>query len=132
MMVSMPSLSGMKRSVTTTSAGCERCRWRAASPSAATDTSKPSACNNAWIVVRRSSLSSTTRIRFLVPAMWGILRGIVLALNVRMANGKETYKVGITGSYGGLKLGGEGILQSIIFHRRGELSVAWTLLLRGG
>src|SRR3954471_12445855 len=130
MMVSMPSLSGMKRSVTTTSAGRDRCIDRAASPSAATATSKPSAWSNAWMVVLRSSLSSTTRMCFLATAIRRILRGIVLALNARMANGKETYKVGITGSYGGLNLGDEAILQSIVTQLRRDLPVEITVFSR--
>ena len=38
-----------------------------------------------------------------------------------MAAGKDTYRVGITGSYGGLNLGDEAILQSIIGELRREL-----------
>jgi polysaccharide pyruvyl transferase CsaB len=38
-----------------------------------------------------------------------------------MANAKEAYKVGITGSYGGLNLGDEAILQSIIAQLRKDL-----------
>jgi polysaccharide pyruvyl transferase CsaB len=47
-----------------------------------------------------------------------------------MANGKETYKVGITGSYGGLNLGDEAILQSIIMQLRRDLSVEITVFSR--
>src|SRR5262245_22233653 len=38
-----------------------------------------------------------------------------------MPNGKDVYKVGITGSYGGLNLGDEAILQSIIAQLRKDL-----------
>ena len=38
-----------------------------------------------------------------------------------MAAGKDTYRVGITGSYGGLNLGDEAILQSIITQLRKDL-----------
>jgi len=38
-----------------------------------------------------------------------------------MAAGKDTYKVGITGSYGGMNLGDEAILQSIIAQLRKDL-----------
>src|SRR6478672_2872320 len=47
-----------------------------------------------------------------------------------MANGKETFKVGITGSYGGLNLGDEAILQSIISQLRRDLPVEITVFSR--
>src|SRR6476469_11277240 len=47
-----------------------------------------------------------------------------------MANGKETFKVGITGSYGGLNLGDEAILQSIITQLRRDLPVEITVFSR--
>jgi polysaccharide pyruvyl transferase CsaB len=47
-----------------------------------------------------------------------------------MANGKDTYKVGITGSYGGLNLGDEAILQSIITQLRRDLPVEITVFSR--
>jgi polysaccharide pyruvyl transferase CsaB len=47
-----------------------------------------------------------------------------------MANGKEIYKVGITGSYGGLNLGDEAILQSIVSQLRRDLPVEITVFSR--
>jgi polysaccharide pyruvyl transferase CsaB len=47
-----------------------------------------------------------------------------------MANGKDTYKVGITGSYGGLNLGDEAILQSIVAQLRKDLPVEITVFSR--
>jgi polysaccharide pyruvyl transferase CsaB len=47
-----------------------------------------------------------------------------------MANGKDAYKVGITGSYGGLNLGDEAILQSIITQLRRDLPVEITVFSR--
>jgi len=47
-----------------------------------------------------------------------------------MANGKDTYKVGITGSYGGLNLGDEAILQSIVTQLRKDLPVEITVFSR--
>src|SRR3954466_3172784 len=43
---------------------------------------------------------------------------------------RETYKVGITGSYGGLNLGDEAILQSIISQLRRDLTVEITVFSR--
>src|SRR3954466_5941388 len=43
---------------------------------------------------------------------------------------RETYKVGITGSYGGLNLGDEAILQSIITQLRRDLPVELTVFSR--
>ena len=47
-----------------------------------------------------------------------------------MANGKDVYKVGITGSYGGLNLGDEAILQSIVTQLRRDLPVEITVFSR--
>jgi polysaccharide pyruvyl transferase CsaB len=47
-----------------------------------------------------------------------------------MANGKDSYKVGITGSYGGLNLGDEAILQSIVYQLRRDLPVEITVFSR--
>jgi len=47
-----------------------------------------------------------------------------------MANGKDAYKVGITGSYGGLNLGDEAILQSIVAQLRKDLPVEITVFSR--
>src|SRR5262245_38431100 len=47
-----------------------------------------------------------------------------------MANGKDAYKVGITGSYGGLNLGDEAILQSIVAQLRRDLPVEITVFSR--
>jgi polysaccharide pyruvyl transferase CsaB len=47
-----------------------------------------------------------------------------------MANGKDIYKVGITGSYGGLNLGDEAILQSIVTQLRRDLPVEITVFSR--
>jgi polysaccharide pyruvyl transferase CsaB len=47
-----------------------------------------------------------------------------------MANEKQLYKVGITGSYGGLNLGDEAILQSIITQLRRDLPVEITVFSR--
>jgi polysaccharide pyruvyl transferase CsaB len=47
-----------------------------------------------------------------------------------MPIGKETYRVGITGSYGGLNLGDEAILQSMIAQMRKDLQVEITVFSR--
>jgi polysaccharide pyruvyl transferase CsaB len=47
-----------------------------------------------------------------------------------MANEKNTYRVGITGSYGGLNLGDEAILQSIVTQLRRDLPVEVTVFSR--
>jgi polysaccharide pyruvyl transferase WcaK-like protein len=47
-----------------------------------------------------------------------------------MANEKNTYRVGITGSYGGLNLGDEAILQSIVTQLRRDLPVEITVFSR--
>src|SRR5262245_19838118 len=47
-----------------------------------------------------------------------------------MANGKDVFKVGITGSYGGLNLGDEAILQSIVTQLRRDLPVEITVFSR--
>ncbi|MCD6040672.1 MAG: polysaccharide pyruvyl transferase [Burkholderiales bacterium] len=47
-----------------------------------------------------------------------------------MPTGKETYRVGITGSYGGLNLGDEAILQSMIAQLRKDLQVEITVFSR--
>ncbi len=47
-----------------------------------------------------------------------------------MPIGKETYRVGITGSYGGLNLGDEAILQSMIAQLRKDLQVEITVFSR--
>jgi polysaccharide pyruvyl transferase CsaB len=47
-----------------------------------------------------------------------------------MANGKDVYKVGITGSYGGLNLGDEAILQSIVSQLRRDLPVEISVFSR--
>src|SRR5882672_3608195 len=47
-----------------------------------------------------------------------------------MANGKEPYRIGITGSYGGLNLGDEAILQSIVAQLRRDLPVEITVFSR--
>jgi polysaccharide pyruvyl transferase CsaB len=47
-----------------------------------------------------------------------------------MAAGKELYRIGITGSYGGLNLGDEAILQSIIAQLRRDLPVEITVFSR--
>jgi polysaccharide pyruvyl transferase CsaB len=47
-----------------------------------------------------------------------------------MTPGKELYKIGITGSYGGLNLGDEAILQSIVAQLRRDLPVEITVFSR--
>src|SRR5436190_9958512 len=47
-----------------------------------------------------------------------------------MAPPKDLYKIGITGSYGGLNLGDEAILQSIITQLRKDLPVEITVFSR--
>src|SRR5262245_34472337 len=47
-----------------------------------------------------------------------------------MQNGKDVFKVGITGSYGGLNLGDEAILQSIINQLRRDLPVEISVFSR--
>jgi polysaccharide pyruvyl transferase CsaB len=47
-----------------------------------------------------------------------------------MAAGRESYRIGITGSYGGLNLGDEAILQSIIAQLRRDLDVQITVFSR--
>ncbi len=47
-----------------------------------------------------------------------------------MPTGKETYRIGITGSYGGLNLGDEAILQSMIAQLRKDLQVEITVFSR--
>lgn len=47
-----------------------------------------------------------------------------------MSSAKETYKIGITGSYGGMNLGDEAILQSIIAQLRKDLPVEITVFSR--
>ena len=42
-----------------------------------------------------------------------------------MPTGKDVYHVGITGSYGGMNLGDEAILQSIIAQLRKDLPKHW-------
>src|SRR3954465_3599299 len=43
---------------------------------------------------------------------------------------KDVYKIGITGSYGGMNLGAEAILQSLTPQRRGALPVEITVFSR--
>jgi polysaccharide pyruvyl transferase CsaB len=47
-----------------------------------------------------------------------------------MSSAKETYKIGITGSYGGMNLGDEAILQSIIAQLRKDLPVEISVFSR--
>lgn len=47
-----------------------------------------------------------------------------------MSSAKETYKIGITGSYGGMNLGDEAILQSIITQLRKDLPVEISVFSR--
>src|SRR5215212_2121973 len=47
-----------------------------------------------------------------------------------MPAGKDVYRIGITGSYGGMNLGDEAILQSIIAQLRKDLPVEITVFSR--
>src|ERR1044071_1159390 len=54
--------------------------------------------------------------------------GFLFAWRIRMA--KELYRIGISGSYGGLNLGDEAILHSIIAQLRRDLPVEITVFSR--